>query len=167
MPHMLSWGVNEVGGIARWIVTKYIFPPPFHDAHGPTAWIAPIYPGIVACIFVVFGIETPTSALSVMCFNAICSAAIGVIVYKIGTEIHSDQAGTFAGWLWALSPYVAILPYILWDTALSALLGGLALLLILRLASAGSRRLVDWAYAEQFGGWLPKSIQPRSVHCRF
>ena len=143
-PHMISWGVNEVGGIAGWIVTNHTFSSPFHDAHGPTAWIAPIYPGIVACIFVVFGIETPTSALAVMCFNAICSAATGVIVYEIGTEIHSEQAGTFAGWMWALSPYVAILPYILWDTALSALLGGLALLLTLRLASAGSRRLVDW-----------------------
>ena len=44
MPHMLSWGVNEVGGIVRWIVINHTFSSPFHDAHGPTAWIAPIYP---------------------------------------------------------------------------------------------------------------------------
>jgi len=110
MPHMLSWGVNEVGGIARGIVTNQTFSSPFHNAHGPTAWIAPIYPGIVACIFVLFGIETPASALAVMCFNAICSAATGVIVYEIGKEIHSEQAGTFAGWLWALRRDLAVHP---------------------------------------------------------
>jgi hypothetical protein len=59
-------------------------------------------------------------------------------------EIHSKQTGIFAGWLWALSPYTAILPYIRWDTALSAMLGRLALLLTLRLALAASRKLVDW-----------------------
>ena len=135
-PQMLSWGTNEAGGIARWIVTNHTFSSPFHDAHGPTAWIAPIYPGIVAAIFLVFGIQTPASALAVMCFNAIASAATGVIVFKIGKEIHSENGGVFAGWMWALSPYVAILPYILWDTALSALLGAGALLLTMRLASS-------------------------------
>jgi hypothetical protein len=102
-----------------------------------------------------------------MCFDAICSAATGVIVYEIGTEINSEQAGTFAGWLWALSPYVAILPYILWDIALSALLGGLALLLTLRLASAASRRLVDWLEWGAIWGVAAKSIQPCSLRCRF
>jgi hypothetical protein len=38
--------------------------------------------------------------------------------------------------MWALSPYVAILPYILWDTALSALLGAAVLLLTMRLAAS-------------------------------
>jgi hypothetical protein len=95
-----------------------------------------------------------------MCFDAICSAATGVIVYEIGTEINSEQAGTFAGWLWALSPYVAILPYILWDIALSALLGGLALLLTLRLASAASRRLVDWLEWGAIWVWLPSQSSP-------
>ncbi len=142
MPHMLSWGVNEAGGIARWIITNHTFSSPFHDAYGPTAWLAPIYPGIIACIFSVFGIETPTSALAVMCFNSLCSAATGIVVYEIGRKIHSEKAGLFAGWMWALSPYVAILPYILWDTALSALLGGLALLVTMKLASSSA--LADW-----------------------
>jgi 4-amino-4-deoxy-L-arabinose transferase-like glycosyltransferase len=142
MPRMLSWGVNEAGGIARWIVTSHTFSSPFHDAHGSTAWLAPIYPGIVACIFVVFGIETPTSAFAVMCFSAVCSAATGVVAYALGKEIHSERAGTFAGWMWALSPYIADLPYILWDTALSAFLCGLGILLTIRLTSQS--RFRDW-----------------------
>ena len=142
-PHMLTWGTNESGGIARWIIANHTFSSPFHDAHGPTAWLAPIYPGIVAGMFFIFGVQTPASALAVMCFNSICSAGTGVIVYQIGKEIHSEQAGVFAGWMWALSPYVAILPYILWDTALSALVGGLALLLTMRLTS--STKVADWS----------------------
>jgi hypothetical protein len=136
MPQMLLWGSNEAGGIARWMVTNHTYSSPFHDAHGPTAWIAPIYPGMVAAIFLVFGVQTPASALAVMWFNAMASAATGVIVYKLGKEIHSENGGVFAGWMWALSPYVAILPYILWDTALSALLGAAVLLLTMRLGAS-------------------------------
>jgi 4-amino-4-deoxy-L-arabinose transferase-like glycosyltransferase len=141
-PHMLTWGANEAGGIARWIVTNHSFSSPFHDASGPTAWLGPVYPAIVAVIFFIFGIQTSLSALAVMYFNAICSAATGVIVYEIGAEIHSEKAGALAGWMWALSPYVAILPYILWDTALSALVFSGALLLTLRLAASSKPR--DW-----------------------
>jgi hypothetical protein len=56
-PSMLSWGINEAGGIARWIVTNHSFSSPFHDAHGPTAWLGPIYPVIVAGLFLVFGVH--------------------------------------------------------------------------------------------------------------
>jgi Dolichyl-phosphate-mannose-protein mannosyltransferase len=142
-PHMLSWGINESGGIARWIVTNHTFSSPFHDASGPTAWLGPIYPAIIAGIFLIFGVQTQASALAVMCFNAVCSAATGIVVYEIGKDIHGEKAGLCAGWMWALSPYIAILPYILGDTALSALLFSGALLLTLRLGT--SSKLADWA----------------------
>ncbi len=142
IPHMLSWGTNEAGGIARWIVTNHTFSSPFHDAYGPTAWLGPIYPGIIAVVFLIFGVQTPVSALVVMCFNATCSAATGIIVYEIGKAIRSERAGLFAGWMWALSPYVAILPYVLWDTALSALLFSGALLLTTRLGASSA--LTPW-----------------------
>jgi hypothetical protein len=111
-PQMLSWGINEAGGIARWIVLNHSFSSPFHDAHGPTAWLGPVYPLIVAGIFLVFGVQTPASALAVMVFNSVCSAATGAIVYEMGKEIHSEKAGLFAGWMWAFSPPMAILPFI-------------------------------------------------------
>jgi hypothetical protein len=44
--------------------------------------------------------------------------------------------------MWALSPYIAILPFIPWDTSLSALVLGAALLQTLRLRSGNSER---WA----------------------
>jgi len=132
-PTMLVWGTNEAGGIARWIITAHSFSSPFHDAHGPTAWLAPIYPLIISGVFLVFGIQTYASALATVAFNCVCSAATGVVVYKIGQEVESERAGLYAGWMWALSPYLAIIPFLLWDTALSALALGIALLQTLRL----------------------------------
>src|SRR2546425_1595318 len=85
-PGMLSWGINEAGGIARWIVTNHSFSSPFHDSHGPTAWLGPIYPLIVAGIFLIFGVQTSASALAVMVFNSVCSATTGVVVYEVGKE---------------------------------------------------------------------------------
>jgi hypothetical protein len=139
-PYMLSWRTNEAGVIARWIVTNHAFSSPFHGANGPTAWLGPIYPLIIAGCFLVFGVQTSASAVAVMIFNAICSAAAGVIAYEIGKEVYSEKAGLFAGWMWAFSSYVAMLPFILWDTSLSALLLGSALLLTLRLYSGKG----DW-----------------------
>jgi hypothetical protein len=141
-PYMLSWGTNEAGGIARWIVTNHSFSSPFHDAHGPTAWLGPAFPLIVAGIFLVFGVQTSASALAVMAFNSVCSAATGAVVYEMGKEIHSKQAGLIAGWMWAFSLPLAILPFIPWDTSLSALALSTALLLTLRLQSGKSE---NWA----------------------
>jgi hypothetical protein len=140
-PSMLSWGINEAGGIARWIVTNHSFTSPFHDAHGPTAWLGPIYPLIVAGIFLVFGVQTTAAALAVMVFNSVCSAATGVVAYEIGKGVHSEKAGLFAGWMWVFSPPIAILPFIPWDTSLSALVFSAALLLTLKLQSDD---LVRW-----------------------
>jgi hypothetical protein len=146
-PYMLLWRTNEAGAIARWIVTNHAFSSPFHDASGPTAWLGPIYPLIISGCFLVFGVQTSASAVAVMVFNAVCSAAAGVIAYEIGKEVYSEKAGLFAGWMWAFSSYVAVLPFLLWDTSLSALLLGSALLLTLRLYSGKG----DWTACGNLG----------------
>lgn len=132
-PNALSWGINEAGGIARWIVLNHSFSTPFHDAAGPTAWLGPGYPALVALSFLIFGVATPASALAMMIFNAICSALTGWVVYLIARRAVDERAGLIAGWLWALSPYVMLMPFLLWDTSLSALLLGYGFLRTLEL----------------------------------
>jgi hypothetical protein len=82
-----------------------------------------------------FGVENSASALAVIIFNVLCSALTGIIVYEIGKEIDNEKSGFIAGVIWAFCPYIAILPYLLWDTCLSALILGAAVLLTLRLRS--------------------------------
>ena len=130
------------GGIARWIATTHSFSSPFHDAYGPTTWLVPIYPLVIAGIFLVFGVQSLASAIAMLGVNSACSAATGIVVYGIGKEVHSERAGSFAGWIWAFSPTIAILPFIQWDTSLSALILGAAVLMTLRLAS---RKSEGWA----------------------
>lgn len=136
-PAQLSWGINEAGAIARWLIVNHSFSTPYHDALGPTAWLGPVYPAVVAIAFLVFGVQTSGSALAILVFNAFCSAATGAVVYKIGKECRGEKAG----WMWALSPQIIILPWIQWDTCLSALFLSLAMLFTLRLKFA---RRTDW-----------------------
>ena len=141
-PQMIAWAFNEQGVVARSIVTTHSFSSPYHDAHGPTAWLGPVYPAIVAVVFLVFGVQSYASALAILAFNALCSAATGVVVYQLGKEAHSEKAGCCAGWMWAVSPNLVIFPLIVWDTSLSALFLASATLLTLRLRSA---KAIAWA----------------------
>jgi len=138
----LSWEKNEPGGIARWILLTHSFSSPYHGAHFPTAWLGPGYPALVALSFAIFGVQSSASAVAVMIFNAVCSALIGVICYRIGKLCFDETSGLIAGWAWTLSPYVALMPFLLVESCLSALLLSYALLCTLTLDESRLR----WAY---------------------
>jgi len=158
----LSWGINEAGGIARWIVLKHSFSTPFHDASGPTAWLGPVYPAVIAVSYWIFGVATPASALAMMIFNATCSALAGWVVYAIAKRSINDRAGLIAGWLWALSPYLMLIPFLLWDTSLAALVLGYAFLRTLELDNplhdSGIRGWIICGAAWGFAGLVTPSL---------
>jgi 4-amino-4-deoxy-L-arabinose transferase-like glycosyltransferase len=139
LPGMWHWGINEAGVIGRSLLVTHSFSSPFHDATGPSAWLAPVYPVLVSAVFVVFGIQTPASGLAVIALNALCSALVSVVLYKLGKEFLSESAGLIAGLFWAVSPAVAIMPMIIWDTCVSTLLTTLAVLYTLRLTAPEER----------------------------
>ncbi len=53
----------EAGRIARSIVEGHGFGSPLFEDTGPTAWMTPVYPYLVAGVFKVFGVYTKTSAI--------------------------------------------------------------------------------------------------------
>ena len=57
----------ETGRIARSIVEGKGFSNPLFGDTGPTAWMTPVYPYLVAGIFKIFGVYTKTSALVLQC----------------------------------------------------------------------------------------------------
>jgi hypothetical protein len=120
-PNSLSWGSNEAGGIARWIVLNHSYSSPFHGATGPTAWLAPVYPALIAVLFKIFGVQTSAAFLAALILNAVFAAITGVMVYQIARDLWSPGAGLFAGILWALCPYFVMLALIPWETCLAAL----------------------------------------------
>ena len=101
---------------------------------GPSAWLAPIYPWVVAVCFMVFGVYAKAAALAVLLFNSTAAALTSWAIYRIAQRVFNDTVAVWSGWIWALFPLsIYYSAYWLWDTTLSALLLSLVFLLTLRM----------------------------------
>jgi 4-amino-4-deoxy-L-arabinose transferase-like glycosyltransferase len=142
---------QETGNIAMSLATGKGFSSPTRRNTGPTAWLPPVYPALVAEIFRLFGIFTLHAFYAAVAFNILCSTATCVPMYVAGRRIAGIGAASLAGWLWALFPNAVVMPFQwIWETALSALLA--ATILWATLAVAQSRRMRDWcAYGLLWG----------------
>ena len=117
----------------------------------PTAWLAPIYPLLVAGIFKVFGSFTARAFFAAVFLNILFSSAACVPVFFAGKRVGGLGVASFAAWLWALFPSAIMMPFEwIWDTSLSALLAATILWATLTLAE--SDRVKDWcAYGFLWG----------------
>lgn len=144
----LAWGVNEPAAIARAIVEGRGFSSAFHDANGPTAWLAPAYPALLACIFRFFGVESTASAITAILLNTIFSSLTAAVLVQLGKEQLTENAGIIAGWAWAMAPPLLFMPWLPWETSLSGLVYPFVLMAMLRLNGASRSR--DWAWCGAF-----------------
>jgi hypothetical protein len=127
--------LNETGNIAYSLAAGHGFSSPYWQETGPTAWLTPVYPALVAVIFKVFGIHTPRSFFAIASLNILFSAAVCVPLFYIGKRVGGPQVGSGAALLWAIFPNAVIIPYEwVWDTSLAALLMATILWATLRLA---------------------------------
>ncbi|HEV2303983.1 MAG TPA: glycosyltransferase family 39 protein [Candidatus Acidoferrales bacterium] len=137
----------ETGEIAASIAEGHGFSSPLFAPTGPTAWMTPVYPYIVAGVFKVFGVFSTASALVILTFNAITSALTCLPIFfftrKSFGAPYGEKAGEWAGWIWAIFPYAIYWPVErIWDTWLATLL--LAILFWMALHLAESNRARDW-----------------------
>src|SRR5580698_2305643 len=65
----------EMGRVGRALATGYGYADPFVGHTGPTAWVPPLYPLMLAAVFKVFGVYTAASAWVVLTLNSVFSAA--------------------------------------------------------------------------------------------
>ena len=65
---------TEAGHIAYSIASGKGYSSPFQRDSGPTAWLAPVYPWILAGIFKLFGIYTLRSFVAALSLNILFSA---------------------------------------------------------------------------------------------
>lgn len=133
----------EVGRIARAVATGYGYADPFMGHSGPTAWIPPLFPLLLAGVFKLFGVYTPLSAFVILSIDSVFSAATALAIYEIAARCYAAQAnGTrvalWSAWLWALYP--AAMQYAvhwIWDMALATFLFTLTLVVALRVRAIG------------------------------
>ncbi len=134
---------NETGNIAQSLAEGKGFGSVFRRDTGPTAWLAPVYPLLIAGIFKMFGIFTLRSFFAVAFLNIAFSTVACVPIFYAGKRIAGLGVASGAAWLWAVFPNAIIIPFEwIWDTCLSALLAATILWATLKLAE--SQRLRDW-----------------------
>ena len=124
----------EVGRIASALASGHGFSSPFPGPSGPTAWLGPVYPLMVAGVFKIFGIYTAASALAIMVVNAAFSALTCLAIYLVGMELFGLAVAVLTAWAWALLPYSINWSFWIWETTVSAFLLTLLFWLTLRLA---------------------------------
>jgi Dolichyl-phosphate-mannose-protein mannosyltransferase len=134
---------TETGHIAYSLATGKGFGSPFQRDSGPTAWLTPIYPLIIAGLFKILGVYTRAAFFAAVFLNIACSVATCVPIFYAGRRVLGIGVASGAAWLWALFPNAVMIPFEwIWDTSLAALLA--AAILWATLVVAESRRWRDW-----------------------
>ena len=139
---------GETGRIARSIVEGRGFSSPLHANTGPTAWMTPLYPLLLAGVFKIFGVYTKASALVMLALDSLFSALTCIPVLLIARRNFGERAAAVAGWGWAFFPYAIYFSAdFIWSTTAATLFVSLIVLAALYLEESDSWR--KWA---AFGG---------------
>jgi len=132
----------EAGRIARALATGYGYADPFSDAvirhTGPTAWLPPLYPLLLAGVFKIFGVYTATSAWVAFAINSALSGATAMLVWELAARSFSRRCALWSAWIYALHP--AAMQYAVrwaWEMTLTTFLFTMLLVLALRMRNIG------------------------------
>src|ERR1700722_13393770 len=83
---------NEMGFLAQSLLAGHGLGSPFGVPTGPTAFIAPAYPLLVAGIFKVFGIESVASAVVIMLAQAAAALLTIWLMMRITRKLFNPRA---------------------------------------------------------------------------
>jgi 4-amino-4-deoxy-L-arabinose transferase-like glycosyltransferase len=118
----------ETGSIAESIAAGRGYSSPLSTPSGPTAWITPIYPLLLAGVFKIFGIFTFSSSLVIRLLDVAFASATCLPILALGKRLFSAPVGAAAAWIWAFLPYSIFYSVSwVWDTSLSALMLSIAI----------------------------------------
>jgi Dolichyl-phosphate-mannose-protein mannosyltransferase len=143
----------ETGRIARSITEGHGFGNPISLPSGPTAWLTPVYPYLLAGVFRLCGVYTKTSALVILSLNSLFSALICFPLFHMAKRSFGRSVAIAACWIWTVFPYFIYIPGgFVWDTCLGALLVATLFLWALKLGEQHGS-LWSWLGFGVFGGF--------------
>ena len=128
----------EMGRVARALATGFGYADPFIGHTGPTTWVPPLYPLLLAGVFKIFGIYTLRSAWVILTFNSFVSALTAMTTYEIAARCFNRRVAVWSAWIWALYP--AAMQYAVrwvWEMTLSTWLLTVIFVLALRMRRIG------------------------------
>jgi len=126
-----SWG-REPGALGESLFRDGTLSDPWGQGTGPTAWLTPVFPALVAICLKLFGGLTPGAAALLHVIHALVAAGTCLLLIEFGRVLGSPRAGRLAAWMFALYPAsIWHAAHTVWDTTLIAagLLGFLILVL--------------------------------------
>lgn len=114
----------EAGRVAESIASGRGFSSPLALVRtGPTAWLCPIFPYIMAAVFRACGIFTLKSLAVIQTLNCLFASLTVFPIYAIARKSFGTGIALCAAWLWVFLPSAIHIPVQdVWDTALTALL---------------------------------------------
>jgi 4-amino-4-deoxy-L-arabinose transferase-like glycosyltransferase len=123
----------EICRIAAHIAAGKGYRSPFYGGDtGPTAWVAPVYPYLVAAVFYLVGAYSKASALILLGLQCAMASATGIAIWALGVRSLGERIGFWSAWVWTLSPIFFRWPCSwIWDFAASGLLFATVLILSL------------------------------------
>lgn len=128
----------EMGRVARALATGYGYADPFVGHTGPTAWVPPLYPLLLAGVFKLFGVYTALSAWVILTINSVFSAATAPFIYRIAQRFSGRKAAVWSAWIWVLYPaFMQYAVHWVWDMCLTAFLFAGVVALSLRMRDIG------------------------------
>jgi hypothetical protein len=117
---LTNWGYEDVS-IALAILRGQGYSSPFFFPSGPTAFMPPGYPLIIAGFMRIWG--AGIAAISALiAFQLLLSVITVVLVQRLACHYFGARTGNFAGLICALAEPLLIAPLYIWDTCLSALI---------------------------------------------
>ncbi|HEY2117525.1 MAG TPA: glycosyltransferase family 39 protein [Candidatus Angelobacter sp.] len=125
----------ETGAVAAAIASGRGFSSPLHHfATGPTAWLTPVYPYLLAALFKLYGIYSYRSDLVIRTMDCAFSAFTCWPIAAMGTRAFGKKTGQAAAWVWVLLPSAIFFSTIwVWDTSLAGLWMALLMAMTLKL----------------------------------
>ena len=142
----------EMGWLATSLLEGKGLSSPFGVPTGSTAFIAPVYPILVAGVFKVFGVYSAASAYVMIGLHLAANLGTIWLLMYLGRKLFNERVALVAGIFWAVSPPLLYLPTIFWETSFSIclLMGLLAMSLWVRERSS----LLRWVAFGAYGGLL-------------
>jgi 4-amino-4-deoxy-L-arabinose transferase-like glycosyltransferase len=130
--HWLFGG--EAGNIARSLAQGKGFSSPMFAETGPTAWLTPIYPYLLAFVFRLCGIFTKAAAICILSLDSLFSALTCLPIFFMARRVFGEKTAWRAAWAWAFFPYsIYFAASHIWPTTLTTLLLAFAFLAALEL----------------------------------
>jgi 4-amino-4-deoxy-L-arabinose transferase-like glycosyltransferase len=116
----------EMGLLAKSLLAGQGLGSPFGVPTGPTAFIAPGYPLLIAGVFRILGVDSVASAVAIICLQIALNLVTIWLMMRISRRLFDQTAANIAGLIWACSFPLIWMPTIFWDTSLAiCLLTGL------------------------------------------